>query len=58
MIRSWPTDTFFGLLKDMFFNGEGIEIIHIPEGSIEGVLRGLNKIVGLSIPADKEEGVS
>jgi cyclase len=89
---SWPTDTFFGLQKDMFFNGEGIEIIHIPEahssgdsmvffrrsdvisagdilainrypvydleggGSIQGVLQGLNKIVGLSIPADKEEG--
>jgi glyoxylase-like metal-dependent hydrolase (beta-lactamase superfamily II) len=89
---SWPTDTFFGLQKDMFFNGEGIEMIHIPNahtsgdsmvffrrsdvistgdilainrypmfdleggGSIQGVLQGLNKIIGLSIPADKEEG--
>ena len=26
----WPTDTFFGAKKEMFFNGEGIEIIHMP----------------------------
>lgn len=33
---AWPTDTFFGDDKKLFFNGEGIEIIHIPNAHSDG----------------------
>ena len=33
---SWPTDTFFVNEKNMFFNGEGIQIIHIPNAHTDG----------------------
>jgi cyclase len=26
----WPTSTFFGKKKELYYNGEGIEIIHLP----------------------------
>jgi cyclase len=88
----WPTDTFIEDLKKVYFNGEGLEVIHIPEahsssdsivhfrrsdvisagdifainrypvydieggGSIQGMLAGLNKILAMTIPAEKEEG--
>jgi len=88
----WPSDTFFTNQKNIFFNGEAIEIIHIPSahtdgdsivffrrsdvivagdifvttsypivdlargGSIQGVIDGLNRIIGLAIPAEKQEG--
>src|SRR5215475_9859258 len=33
---SWPTSTFLGDLKKLFFNGEGIEIIHQPAAHTDG----------------------
>jgi len=33
---AWPTDTFFVKQKNMFFNGEGIEIIHEPDAHTDG----------------------
>jgi cyclase len=33
---SWPTDTFFGAKKEMFYNGEGIEILHMPSAHTDG----------------------
>lgn len=33
---AWPTDTFLGDEKDVFFNDEGIQIIHIPEAHTDG----------------------
>ena len=33
---AWPTDTFFTKQKNLFFNGEGIEIIHEPEAHTDG----------------------
>lgn len=33
---AWPTDTFFIPEKDMFFNGEGIEILHQPNAHTDG----------------------
>jgi glyoxylase-like metal-dependent hydrolase (beta-lactamase superfamily II) len=87
-----PTDTYVGSEKDMFFNGEGIELLHTPAahtdgdtivffrrsdvvsagdiftperypivdltrgGSVQGLLDGLNLIIDLTIPAEKQEG--
>jgi glyoxylase-like metal-dependent hydrolase (beta-lactamase superfamily II) len=89
---AWPTDTYTGFEKKMFFNGEGIEIIHAPNahtdgdsvvffrrsdvistgdifvtetypvidlkrgGSIHGILDTLNRLIAMSIPAEKQEG--
>jgi len=33
---AWPTDTFFGDEKKLYFNGEGIEIIHLPNAHSDG----------------------
>ncbi|MEQ1947693.1 MAG: MBL fold metallo-hydrolase [Bryobacteraceae bacterium] len=88
----WPTDTFIEERKKVFFNGEGLEVLHIPSahsssdsivffrrsdvisagdifainrypvydieggGSIQGMLAGLNRILSMAIPAEKEEG--
>lgn len=32
----WPTSTFFGAKKELFYNGEGIEIIHVPAAHTDG----------------------
>jgi cyclase len=32
----WPTDTYFGKRKEMYFNGEGIEILHMPAAHTDG----------------------
>jgi cyclase len=32
----WPTNTYFGSKKQMFYNGEGIEIIHLPAAHTDG----------------------
>ena len=32
----WPTQTFFGAKKTMFFNGESIEMLHVPEAHSDG----------------------
>src|SRR4029453_2467603 len=33
---AWPTDTFFQSEKAMYFNGEGIQLSHIPAASTDG----------------------
>jgi cyclase len=32
----WPTDTYFGDHKEVFFNGEGIQILHQPAAQTDG----------------------
>jgi glyoxylase-like metal-dependent hydrolase (beta-lactamase superfamily II) len=34
--KAWPTDTFFVEDKDLYFNGEGIQLIHIPAAHTDG----------------------
>jgi glyoxylase-like metal-dependent hydrolase (beta-lactamase superfamily II) len=34
--KAWPTDTFFVDDKDLFFNGEGIQLVHIPSAHTDG----------------------
>jgi len=89
---AWPTETFFGDDKEIFFNNEAIQLVHQPAahtdgdlvvffrrsdvvstgdlflttgypeidtqrgGSIQGVIDGLNRIIDITIPKDKEEG--
>jgi glyoxylase-like metal-dependent hydrolase (beta-lactamase superfamily II) len=33
---NWPTDTFIEAQKDLYFNGEGIEILHQPNAHTDG----------------------
>jgi cyclase len=33
---AWPTDTFFQSEKTMYFNGEGIQLVHVPSASTDG----------------------
>ena len=33
---SWPTDTFIGEEKKLWFNDEGVEIIHVPNAHTDG----------------------
>jgi cyclase len=33
---AWPTDTFLGDEKDVFFNDEGVQVIHIPAAHTDG----------------------
>lgn len=87
-----PTDTYFTAQKNIFFNGEAVQIIHIPNahtdgdslvffrrsdvlsagdiftpgnypiidlargGNVQGILDGLNRIIQITVPADKQEG--
>jgi len=87
-----PTDTFFTEAKDLFFNGEAVQILHQPAahtdgdvivffrksdvivagdvylnttfpivqieqgGSFQGIIDALNRIVDLTVPAEKQEG--
>ena len=88
---AWPTETFFGEDKELFFNDEAIQLIHQPGhtdgdvlvffrrsdvaasgdlfttmtypvvdaqngGSVQGVIDGLNRLLDIAIPKDKEEG--
>jgi glyoxylase-like metal-dependent hydrolase (beta-lactamase superfamily II) len=91
-VNAWPSETYFKAFHDVYFNAEGIQMIHIPDaitdgdsivyfrrsdviaagdifltttypvidvkagGSIDGVLVGLNKILDLCIPKEKQEG--
>jgi glyoxylase-like metal-dependent hydrolase (beta-lactamase superfamily II) len=34
--KAWPTDTFFVDDKDIYFNGEGIELVHVPAAHTDG----------------------
>jgi glyoxylase-like metal-dependent hydrolase (beta-lactamase superfamily II) len=90
--KAWPNNTYFTSAKKMYLNGEGIEVIHIPNahtdgdslvyfrrsdvisagdlyvttsyplvdldqgGSIQGILMGLNRMIDMSIPQDRQEG--
>jgi len=90
--KAWPTDTFFEDDKDIYFNGEGIQLVHVPAahtdgdvmvwfrksdvvvagdlfitttfpvidiplgGSVKGIIAGLNRIIDITIPRDKQEG--
>ena len=89
---AWPTDTYITDEKELFFNGEAIQIFHQAKahtdgdsivffrrsdvvvtgdifvttsypiidldrgGSYQGVLDGLNHILDITIPAEKQEG--
>jgi len=89
---AWPTDTFIDGHKDLYFNGEAVQILYQPKahtdsdsmvffrksdviatgdvftttgypvllaadgGSIEGVIDALNRIIDLTVPAEKQEG--
>jgi glyoxylase-like metal-dependent hydrolase (beta-lactamase superfamily II) len=35
-VGAWPTDTFFQREKTMYFNGEGIQLVHVPAASSDG----------------------
>jgi glyoxylase-like metal-dependent hydrolase (beta-lactamase superfamily II) len=90
--NAWPTETYFKAFHDIYFNNEGVQMIHIPDaitdgdsivhfrrsdviaagdifmtttypvidlktgGTIDGVLDGLNKILDICIPKEKQEG--
>lgn len=32
----WPTNTFFEAKKDLYFNGEGVRVVHLPEAHTDG----------------------
>jgi glyoxylase-like metal-dependent hydrolase (beta-lactamase superfamily II) len=89
---SWPQDTYFVDSKDLFVNGEAVQLFHQPAahsdgdslvffrrsdvvstgevfvpdrypvidvargGSLNGVVAALNRILDLTVPADKQEG--
>jgi glyoxylase-like metal-dependent hydrolase (beta-lactamase superfamily II) len=87
---AWPTETFFGEDKEIFFNDEAIQVFYQPGhtdgdvlvffrrsdvvasgdlfqtttypvidvekgGSIQGIINGLNRLLDITIPQDKEE---
>lgn len=88
----WPTDTYIEGEKDLYFNGEAIQLLHVENahtdgdslvyfrgsdvlvtgdiynemtypvvraadgGSLGGVIKGLNEILRITVPADKQEG--
>lgn len=33
---AWPTNTFFQAQKDMYFNGEGVQLVHVPKAHTAG----------------------
>ena len=89
---AWPTETFYTLFHDLYFNGEGIQMLHQPNaitdgdsivyfrrsdvisagdvfqtttypvidvkagGTLNGVIDGLNQILKITIPKEKQEG--
>jgi glyoxylase-like metal-dependent hydrolase (beta-lactamase superfamily II) len=34
--NAWPTETYFSAVHDIYFNGEGIQMIHIPDAITDG----------------------
>jgi len=34
--RDWPTDVFYTDRKDLFFNGEGVQVLHLPAAHTNG----------------------
>jgi len=91
-VNAWPTETYYTAFHDIYFNSEGIQMIHIDDaatdgdsivyfrrsdvisagdifmtttypmidtktgGSINGVIAGLNRILDICIPKEKQEG--
>jgi cyclase len=89
---SLPTDTYFNSSKDLYFNGEAVQLFHIPAahtdgdsivffrksdvvsagdlftpgtypiidlargGNVQGIVAALNRIIDITVPADKQEG--
>jgi len=89
---AWPTDTFFTDRKEVFFNGEAVQVLHQPAahtdgdsivffrrsdvistgdiflttrypyidrengGTFQGIIDALNRIIDLTVPADRQEG--
>ena len=89
---AWPTDTFFTDRKEVFFNGEAVQVLHQPAahtdgdsivffrrsdvistgdiflttrypyidrdkgGTYQGIIDALNRIIDLTVPADRQEG--
>ena len=87
---AWPTDTFFTERNDLYFNGEAVQLLHVPnghaggdvmvyfrksdvivagdlyinttfpvieqDGSLNGILAGLNRIIQLTVPKQNQEG--
>ena len=90
--EAWPTDTFFTDRKEVFFNGEAVQVLHQPAahtdgdsivffrrsdvistgdiflttrfpyidrdngGTLQGIIDALNRIIDLTVPADRQEG--
>jgi cyclase len=90
--NAWPTETYYTLYHDLYFNGEGIQMLHEANaitdgdsmvyfrrsdvistgdifqtttypvidvkagGTINGVVNGLNHILEITIPKEKQEG--
>lgn len=90
--RAWPVATYFGEGRELYFNGESIQVLHQPRahtdgdslvyfrysdvvstgdifvttsypvidvktgGTINGVIDGLNRIIDITIPKEKQEG--
>jgi cyclase len=90
--EAWPTDTMFVPQKDLYFNGEAVQLLHQPAahtdadvmvffrrtdvistgdvytttgypvirpddgGGIDGVIAALNRVIELTVPAEKQEG--
>jgi cyclase len=88
---AWPTETFFAADKELFFNGEAIQLLHQPSahtdgdvivffrrsdvvstgdlfvttgypvvddargGTVQGFIDGLNHVLDVTIPKDKQE---
>jgi glyoxylase-like metal-dependent hydrolase (beta-lactamase superfamily II) len=52
--EAWPTDTFFQAEKDMYFNGEGIELLYQPNAHTDGdtlvYFRGSDVIAARVVP--------
>ena len=34
--NAWPSETYFSAFRDIYFNGEGIQMIHIPDAITDG----------------------
>lgn len=90
--EAWPTDTYFTDRKEVFFNGEAVQVLHQPAahtngdsivffrrsdvistgdiflttrypfidrengGTFQGIIDALNRIIELTVPADRQEG--
>jgi cyclase len=90
--NAWPTETYYKAVHDLYFNNEGIQMIHVDDaitdgdsivyfrrsdviaagdifmtttypmidtktgGTINGVITGLNRILDICIPKEKQEG--